>query len=1164
MSRPPLSEKQAAAVLRPPTDACVTAGAGSGKTRVLAERFVHMVRENGFGVRDLAALTFTEKAAEEMRGRIAEYFEDAGEEAARAEVEFASISTIHAFCAKLLRLHAVEAGVDPSFQVLDAGESALLIDDAAALAENELEERNPDALLGYHALPRYKQRDECIKLLGLLRGSGIEPERIEWRPADIDVETAKAATLSAIEEFAACENEVHREHVARFRDVLDRCRSLETLDIDEGVDVAAFATWQLHDVVGDLTKMFKPGGGFTKARNALKDALEVLGGVHLDVWGRASVLPALREMLATIDRTYAELKRERSALDFTDLELETVRLLDRLAQDGRALDLAPGALLVDEYQDTNPLQARILERLRATASQFSVGDPKQSIYRFRRADVGVILDERERVGDEGCHGLDASYRAHPMLVQGVNALNEALFRDGAAGVPYEPLVAMGTFRDTDEVPLEVTFIDIGKGGSAEQARMAEAEWIAQHIEEFVARGVPRTKADVERPFGYGDIAVLFRARTQIDIYEAALSRRGIPYVTMQGAGYLDTDEIGDLLHVLRVVHDPSDEHALACVATGPALGAEDDDLLRWFGHEGERAWDRMLADASRGGRYAANITALDRLRADAVAGSLANTVEGALRSLGLLEVALVERGGERRAANLRKSVGIARRLDASGRRGLGDLLRHLFALREREMAEPEAAIGARDADVVRLTTVHGAKGLEFPLVILADAGRAIGSNRRPPLLHDGDGRIAARMQDPVEGAGRRSGGYQLLEQEESRLDDREQQRVLYVATTRAEERLVISAWCKGATGKPPRPSSAVGWAKQIWRLLQSDFAPGERLARLGEATVRLRIVPAATVEPGAGQVEPRSDLLPTDEDRAWAATKLAEAEVETCPLGDTRYVVSVSELLAFAADPSRYYAENVLLEEHVYEDALPDLDAMGEAGAETRGHERVERLDRWDEPGETVDRAALGRVVHAVLEHVPGATVDDVLRGALREEYPAGTPDGVEAQARGMIRRYLDADVGRAVAASLDRKGRVRREVAFHTRIRFPGDVRVATFDSLLVKGTLDLWHVREDGVWVVDYKTNRKSKRFPTPESLADYYAWQLRLYALAAERLLGEDVAGASLLLLDDSWGDDVLEVPIDVSGTRLEETRRLCEAFARAELEGRYPSDWRDLLH
>jgi len=246
-----------------------------------------------------------------------------------------------------------------------------------------------------------------------------------------------------------------------------------------------------------------------------------------------------------------------------------------------------------------------------------------------------------------------------------------------------------------------------------------------------------------------------------------------------------------------------------------------------------------------------------------------------------------------------------------------------------------------------------------------------------------------------------------------------------------------------------------------------------------------------------------------------------------------------------------------------------------DAGTALDDGARRERVEAFDEPAEqhagpdgvSMDRAALGRAVHAVLEHVgptdleaPSHLIDRAVQAEHEEEAGA---EAFASAVRRMVNRFLASDAGAQLRAALADGLDVRREVALHARIRFPRGDAVGGFDSLLVKGSIDLWLPTADGVLVIDHKTNRKGGAFDTPEALAAHYAWQLRLYALATERALGADVAGTRLLLLDPSWGEETLEVPVDVSGDALEDARRLCRAFALAELEGRYPEDWRSLL-
>ena len=1215
MSRPPLSDAQSAAVHCAFADALVNAGAGSGKTRVLSERFVHLVREGQVELRRLASLTFTEKAAAQMRQRIGDLFRELegdaeGEAAAqlgawRADVEFAPISTIHAFCALLLRQHAVEAGVDPSFEVLDAVEAALLEDDAARRAEQYLAAEEPE-LVQVLATIGGDAREHVLSLLRKLRGAGTAIDALAWRHGDEDLDAALDEVETQwpllLEGRDCLEEERHRqfdEMIARVQEVVAQVRA--------DPDASPFRASQAHAAVGRLTGPRKHA--YSKPRKALDLALGALVGGLLDRWGERVLLPRLKQALHAYADAYEALKHERSALDFTDLELRARDLLAWAQERGEPLDLAPRGLLVDEYQDTNPLQAELLGDLRRTGTaqartarsgggvpQFAVGDPKQSIYRFRRADVGVILEEAKHVGEDAVHPMHASYRSCPPLVAAVNALNERLFLHGAAGVDYDPLEARGAFLPAGDPVLEFALFDRPKKALKDVSQKAEAAWIAQRIHELVVAGTPRLapkrRADgtpTTEPVGrmrYGDVALLFRASTDIPVYEKALEARGIPFLTQKSKGYFQSQEMVDLVYVLRAIHNPDDRFALACMATGPAMGATDDELLRWFhrdpsGQDRRTPWERIVAEARAGGRHAETVGTLTSLRVAAAGGALAHAVERALVELGLYECALLSSGGDRAAANLRKAVQVARQLDEGGRRGLDDLLGHLASMRDRETGESEAAIGGEADNVVRLTTIHGAKGLEYPVVFVPDVGRQVMVNS-DRIQFDGKLDIAVRVADPLEGSSCTPGGHKAIQEAEKRADAQEALRVLYVAMTRAEERLVLSGLCEGLT-KEGHPARLYGWGRQLWDALDTGFEHGVKdvaLPSQGDpAVVRVQILDAEAV-PLLAAREAVTEIPPVAGDAlAQAATLLEAAAEPVAPLADTRFVVSVSELLAFAASPQRYYRERVIqagasealaaawdAPTHEVEAASPD----DLAGA------RAERVADWDEAPEPPsgaegagarsagpDRAALGRAVHAVLEHVRATDTSAPSQYVERAVEAEGGDETFAAAVRAMVERFLASPLGERLREALAEGRDVRREVALHARIRFPGGEPVGGFDSLLVKGSIDLWLPTAEGVLVVDHKTNRKGGAFDTPASLAEHYAWQLRLYALATERALGADVAGTALMLLDPSWGDEALEVPVDVSGDALEETRRLCRAFAIAELEGRYPEDWRALL-
>ena len=1005
-------------------------------------------------------------------------------------------------------------------------------------------------------------------------------EDLAWARGDVETALSQKEAADAAATLVEAATAADAALGARAREVADEVR--------EAIRTSDDLAWRVDAVLPRVADVTPPTGRgprpFQKARKDLTEALERLRGVALDDLAERELVAPLLLFFRELERTYARLKDERNVLDFTDLETRALALLEGLAAEGRRPAHAPEALLVDEYQDTNPLQARILAHLRhASCPLFAVGDPKQSIYRFRGADVRVIQDEHEAVGAEGRHLLRATFRASPSLVDCINGLDEAIFADEAAGVEHVPLESKGDFLPGDGPDVDLRVVDVGAGQDAATGREAQAHTIAAWIRDLVARRERRAKqrpqddaeASPPQPLGYGDVAILVRARSMIPTLEDALQRLGIPFLTYKGRGFFQAEEIVDLLHVLRVIQDPADDFALACLLTGPLVSATDEDLLKTFADR-ERAtdppgkpWATLRAAAEVDERLARLCERIEALRREASAGRLGRVVEGVLYDLGLMEAALLQDDGRRRAANLRKSLVVARKLEQGGLNDLGDLLRRLSLVRDREIAESEAAIGQEGEDVVRINTVHSAKGLEYPVVVLADVQRTPPSSRGAARF-DGGRRWSVKLRHPLEGGAYVPAGFAALVEEDKRRQAEEDRRLLYVAMTRAEERLLVVGHAKGSR-KDGYPSGWKGWGEILLDALGGQVGSDAAWLPLGEGgRVRLQSVDPPAVSPGGAEV--RAAATSTDEARAEARRVLAAAAAPVDPLGATPFVVTVTDLLHFAHSPAAFYAR--LLEPQ----DLPVLRAVGETDDPASGEEHtapdaareIERRLLFDEvpdpapPAIGIDRAALGRAFHRVAEGLqPGGCIPSALDAALVAEFPAAAHAPARALLQAMVDRLLASPTGTTLMAQLAAGADLRREVAFHARIRFPAGEQVGPFDSLLVRGAIDLWLPAADGIRIVDFKTNVRSPSFPTPESWADHYAEQVRLYALAAERILGTDVAGASLLLVDPSWEGDAIEVEVDVSGGALEDTRRLCRAYAQAALDGRWPDDWRRLL-
>jgi ATP-dependent exoDNAse (exonuclease V) beta subunit len=776
--QPALTPEQEAAAARRRGQLLVAAGAGSGKTAVLVERYVRAVREDGLAPGRILAITFTERAAGELRARVRARLLAAGEREAARDLEGAPIGTFHGFCARLLRTHAPAAGLDPDFAILDEPGAARL----QALAFR-------GALVGLLAGPRGAEAVEVLAAYGA-----------------------------------------------------DRVRAM------------------VGGVYGEL-----------RSRGALQPRLPLATPADEEDAVRACAV--LGELLERFGRGYAELKRARAALDFDDLELCARELLERREGVRRVWAERLEAVMVDEFQDTNPRQLALL-RLLACEHLCTVGDEWQSIYRFRHAEVELFRERRRELQERGeVVSMVHNFRARPPLVAAVNAVFAARF-----GAEYTPLQAA---REEDpaasEPAIEVLLTD--RGAWSERAlaesplaravagelppaplwRHAEARLLAQRVAELVAGGQAAA----------GDIAVLLRAGGDLPVYERALQERGLRTLAAVGS-FWGHQQVGDLLAWLRALANPLDEVALYSVLASPLVGLSADALALvalharaagvsvWTACAGEGGagdlYESLPApDGERLARFAAHFAA-ERRAAPAL--PLAKLLLRALAHSGYERHVLALPWGERRLANVHKLLRLARRYEAAEGRDLRGFLDHVAHTRAlAESAEPHAPVGA-EPDAVRLMTVHAAKGLEFPVVCLADLGRAPGG-APPDLLVDGE-RIGLRLArldgEPPTSALR----YEELWEERRHAEAAEEERIVYVALTRARERLLLSGACDFARWPHAGPAP-IGWlapalAPELPELAYTGERPVATLAVAGAAAAGEG--PAADT-PGGRQVEVR-------------------------------------------------------------------------------------------------------------------------------------------------------------------------------------------------------------------------------------------------------------------------------------------------------------------
>jgi ATP-dependent exoDNAse (exonuclease V) beta subunit len=869
-----------------------------------------------------------------------------------------------------------------------------------------------------------------------------------------------------------------------------------------------------------------------KADEALREAREALVGAARELAALEAERLAgpqkaeLAALVADAEARYAARKREARAVDFDDLLLLARDLLAGDAALRAELRGRLRALLVDEYQDVNPVQQALLELLAGPGEPMgpllvAVGDLKQSIYRFRGADVAVfarVIRALEGGGGRVLH-LAENHRSAPAVLDLVNETFSRCMRPPAGAPPRDDEIAFG---DADRLvprraegarPACEVLVDAEAGSSAER-RVREAEAMVRRIRAIVsgAAGIAvRERGDgggerARRPT-HADVAILFRRLTQIGVYERALRAAGIPYRLARGGGFYQAPEVRDVGELVATLFEPGDATAWAAVLRSPMCLVSDGTLLLLarvgfsrLGRLGAEALRRELARAAAGVPAVALADPLPRaewerllrflgawreLREVRDRLALPDLLRRAVEALDLDAALLAGPDGERRAVNLEKVVALSGRFEADGGRPQ-ELPRHLRALAARPPREPEAALESGDA--VALLSVHQAKGLEWPIVLVPDLGARPRSDGRRALL-DGEGRVCAALFDPAREEYVETAGLREAREAERRAAAAESRRLLYVALTRARDHLVLSGEASNAA--------------ETWRALV-EAAAEER----PDLVRRVPLAEAATR--AAGPPLPAAALAPAVASVAPAPPRLARP----APVAAVR--VAVTDLAEYARCPRRHHLGRFL--------AIP----------EPRGAARAPA----DDPGRATLR---GTLAHAMLAETDLAAPPLERRAQMAAAAVRRGHDPASAGVRRILAevgRFADSEAGRALARAA-REGRLSREVPFLLRLDGGAGAEGPAVPDAYLVGAIDALVAgrRGEGITVVDYKYATAR-----PEA-AERYRLQLLAYAVAALRAH----PGARVRTRLQFLRGDLRAVDLTPSGRELERFARAAPRLA-----------------
>lgn len=1205
-AKPQLKPEQATAANTLDRHLSVSAGPGAGKTKVLVERYLHILSTQRVSVDNIVAITFTNRAANEMRERVRKEIDSLLRATSgggrqrwlrhKRALEGAVITTIHGFCSRVLHEFPVEANIDPQFVLLDEQQSTLML-------EAVVDEALSNAI--HHGNSRVVKLTQGIGGRGVLAALLAELYR-KYRGEGLSLDNIKAG--------AAATHQTTKDYAATFTELDAQMNEALQLRLktpaSQGKQNKLRAEWPR---VRSLIAQPPSEQTIAKYCQAIEDLREIRPAkniipqiVAIDnlLWGDnkndplAGKLPrigfdllakdyslAVLNLMQEIERRLDEEKQRLSVLDFDDLQLRTLKLLDDHPHLFARISERYRFFLVDEFQDTNGLQRDLMMKLglRPGANLFIVGDRKQSIYGFRGADVDVFGEMAKAIETAGGfqQPLHLNFRSQKPLIDALNFIFAKVFRPptqvpanelGELGfVPHEDSVAEREMRD--RMPLVEFLVSIvpdsrnAKPDSDEEetkyesrsVRERDAAQLVERIEELVTGGQasrsPATSApitdgqrDACSPVNYGNIAVLFRALTGVGVYESALRRAGIPYLTVQGKGFYQREEVTDLIQLLRFLDNSTDEIALAAVLRSPLCGISDNALfaLRSAPYVGETTDARKLARrnlwrAVQQHREIQFIDEEEHVELDRVAGFLAEMIERrsrytiadllrhAVAITDFTAVIAANFDGAHRISNVEKLFRLAEAFEKSGQL-IRDFVHYVEKFEEAGGRETEGQID-KTANVVRLMTIHQAKGLEFPVVIIPDVHRYKSSENDNSLfvldrhkgftvaVPDGRGTIA------------RGAAFGRLRERSGWREQFESMRLLYVAATRAEDRLIFSGATTENDLKNLQTTTRDQWLAWLWQALELSEQPETGVVKFdNEIQIALQVQREFRNRELA---RPAEDLTPASIDVSQSLEKifplLRPVKVDR---GSTLRRFTVTQLLNFQRCARQYYFERLLR-------------APG-----------AEELSVWNdaeapEPPANLTATLKGAVIHRFCEtFCEGDDIKDRLRQSfehvrsIRIAQLAGRTLQVDADAAisdllPLAQNYLASDVFQRVRQvaptsisettlenhrlkSVPQSPGLWSELRF--RLRRPLGTLTGTIDKLLITPANDGIDVE-----IIDFKTNRftrvASRKRVVPVSVSAAPA-----NAARGQAAFDFDAVAESTALISEPIADESIDSQID----------------------------------
>lgn len=1137
------TKSQSDAIFTRGREILVSAAAGSGKTKVLTERLLSRISDDS-DIDSFLVITFTKAAAAELRSRIVDEIalrlasEPDNRRLRRqsALCQRAQICTIHSFCQSFLRENCHAAGISPEFRVIEEDRSETI---KAGVLQRVLDECYEDPDEGFLSLTDAISRGQDDKRLAELTlslhrkmQSHARPE--EWAARQLEVleqayddagktpwgeeilQSVKASAdywaerMELLAKETKAEEKIAEKYAPSIEETASSLRDLSRAAAI-GWDKARSALPIKFPNLGRLTK--SPNPELSEYIKAVRDACkaqvkkydeqlaDTSDELLRDMRSTAPASAALLELALRFDREYAAQKRRRAEVDFSDLEHMTVQLLTN--PDGSPTELARETsrryteIMVDEYQDVNRVQDAIFTALSGERKNlFMVGDVKQSIYRFRLADPTIFTEKYLSYADldsaaEGAPVrimLQENFRSRREIIDGVNAVFRCCMSEKLGELNYDERAELkygAGYEGEGETP-ELMLVDTASDGDdAPDKTEAEAAAVAKKIKQLMASGMLVSG----RPLRYGDIAILMRSVSSAgETYRRALSDAQIPVMSGQGGSFFEAPEISTLMCLLAAIDNPHQDVPLIAVLRSAAFGFSADEL------SAIRVTDKncdfytaLVKTAESSDKCAEFLKTLNNFRDCAPDMETGELLRHIYSELDLMALCAAMQGGQSRCSNLRAMLELAKRFESSGFRGL-----HRFNEWLNKLAGRGEDLSRGDGgDAVQIMTLHKSKGLEFPVVFVCDTSRLFNKkdSQSPVTVHPVLG-LGPKVVDTARGVEYPSLSRSAIKLRSERELLSEEMRLLYVALTRARERLIVSAAVKDPEAK----------LKKLM-LLSSNPMPPEMLMSAGSMSEWMMYA-----------------LLCDRENKLKLSIVHAESEAES--------ENDISVQPTFEADPELLARLEKNLS-FVYPYAGADLPSKVTAtelkGAQENDEEAMSLAPRarrsFRSPDFLKDKKPLsgtekGTATHMLLQFMDYAKART--EQGIRDELARLTASGhlsrrqAEAVETGAVLRLFNSELGRRIMSA----DNIKREFRFSLLCPAESFFEGGEGENVLLQGVVDCIIEEAGELTIIDYKTDRVSGE--EVGQRAKGYAGQLRAYALAVGRITGKPIKECVLYFL------------------------------------------------